>query len=121
MFAINFKDPRPIYEQLVDNIETLAIKGILEPDFKLPSVRQLAMELSINPNTIQKAYTVLESKGITYSVKGKGSFISDNYENFSIKRINEIKEEFFNIIKEAKNLGVLESDLKDWFMKGLSL
>lgn len=121
MFSINFKDPRPIYEQLAENIENLAIKGVLQANSQLPSVRQLAMELSINPNTIQKAYTALENRGVTYSIKGKGSFISENYENFSKKRTDEIKENIFKLIKEALELGVSKEDIKNWIERGLIL
>ncbi|MEG1501037.1 MAG: GntR family transcriptional regulator, partial [Clostridiales bacterium] len=63
MITIDYKDRRPIYQQLITNIENMAINGILPVDSQLPSVRSLAMELSINPNTIQRAYQELEKKG----------------------------------------------------------
>ena len=80
MINIDYKDRKPIYEQLVDNIKTLVIQGILKRYDQLPSVRQLANDLAINPNTIQKAYTELERQGITYSLKGRGCFIASNIE-----------------------------------------
>ncbi len=76
MIQLDFKDPRPIYEQIKDKIKELVITGAVETDDKIPSVRELAQTLTINPNTIQKAYKDLESEGIIYSVKGKGNFIA---------------------------------------------
>lgn len=76
MIILDYKDRRPIYEQVVSKLEDLILQGVLAQDEQLPSVRQLAMELSINPNTIQRAYAELERRGCTYSVKGKGSFVS---------------------------------------------
>ncbi|MCR4787107.1 MAG: GntR family transcriptional regulator [Lachnospiraceae bacterium] len=77
MIVIDYKDARPIYEQVVERFSELILKGVLEADSQMPSVRSLAMELSINPNTIQKAYMELERRGYIYSVKGRGSFVQD--------------------------------------------
>ena len=68
----------PIYEQVISRFQELMLTGALEKDSQLPSVRSLAMELSINPNTIQRAYAELERQGYIYSIKGKGSFVADN-------------------------------------------
>ena len=78
MNFINYQDGRPIYEQISEKYKILILKGILEPDEKMPSVRQLAMDLSTNPNTVQRAYSELERQGFLYSVKGKGNFVSPN-------------------------------------------
>ena len=78
MIMIDYKDSRPIYEQIVEKFKLLILKGVLETDSKMPSVRSLAMELSINPNTIQRAYGELEQKGFIYSVKGRGNYVSEN-------------------------------------------
>ena len=107
MIIIDYKDRRPIYEQIVDRFKEMILKGILEPDSQLPSVRILAMDLSINPNTIQRAYSELERMGYIYSVKGKGSFIA------ATDRLKEEKrEEVFHSIKmlvqEAKRIGIAE-------------
>ena len=77
MILIDYKDSRPIYEQVVDKFRLLILNGVLNKDDKMPSVRALAMELSINPNTIQRAYNELERQGCIYTVKGSGNFISD--------------------------------------------
>lgn len=75
MIIIDYSDKRPIYEQVVDKIQMLIVNGALEADAKLPSVRALAVELAINPNTIQRAYAELERSGFIYSVKGRGNFV----------------------------------------------
>lgn len=115
MFNIDFRDPRPIYEQLVSIIEKLAIKGVLKPDEQLPSVRQLAIELSINPNTIQRAYTTLESKGITYSVKGRGSFIAPSCKDAIDGRLEAIKNDIKKLIEEARDIGATDQLILSWF------
>ena len=77
MILIDYKDARPIYEQVFDKFRLLILTGVLKADDKMPSVRSLAMDLSINPNTIQRAYAELERQGYIYTVKGRGNFISD--------------------------------------------
>ena len=77
MFTINYRDARPIYEQVKDSLRRSIITGVLATDDKIPSVRELAGQLAINPNTIQKAYRELETEGYIYSVPGKGSFVSE--------------------------------------------
>ena len=74
MIHLDYKDSRPIYEQVADRLKELMILGVLEEDAQMPSVRSLATELSINPNTIQRAYEALEAEGYLCSVQGKGSF-----------------------------------------------
>ena len=76
MAVINYRDARPIYEQISDHYKNLILSGVMEADEQMPSVRNLAMELATNPNTIQKAFAELDRRGITRSVPGKGSFIS---------------------------------------------
>ncbi len=75
MILIDYNDKRPIYEQIAGRFQALIISGVMEADEKLPSVRTLAVELSINPNTIQRAYGELEKVGFIYTVKGKGNFV----------------------------------------------
>lgn len=70
-------DKRPIYEQITERFKELIATGVLSPHDKMPSVRQLAIELSINPNTIQKSYSLLEQSGYIYSVSGRGNFVAD--------------------------------------------
>lgn len=105
MIVIDYQNRKPIYEQIVEKFQMLIIKGILEADSQMPSVRSLAGELSINPNTIQKAYTILESQGYIYPVKGRGNFVSGD------AALKTQKEETYfvklrEIIKEGKELGI---------------
>ncbi len=76
MFRIDPLSRQPVYEQLIDQLERLVLTGLLPPETQLPSVRSLSLELTINPNTIQKAYSELDTRGIIYSVPGKGCFVS---------------------------------------------
>ena len=76
MIIIDYHDKRPIYEQIIDRFQILILNGALEPDTQLPSVRSLALDLAINANTIQRAYSELERRGLIYSVKGRGNFVS---------------------------------------------
>mgnify|MGYP002512784305 CR=1 FL=1 len=78
MIILDYRDRRPIYEQIVERFQELMMSGVMKEDSQLPSVRSLAMDLSINPNTIQRAYAELERQGYIYSVKGKGSFVAEN-------------------------------------------
>ena len=80
MILIDYRDRRPIYEQVVEKMADLMIRGILPQDSQLPSVRSLATDLAINPNTIQRAYVELERQGYIYSVKGKGSYVAENHQ-----------------------------------------
>ncbi len=110
MIIIDYKDRRPIYEQVVQRLEELILKGVLEPGSQLPSVRNLAMELSINPNTIQKAYMELERRRFIYSVKGKGSYIAENDNLIDIKK-EEVLKTLSNVIRDAKEIGISKEQL----------
>ena len=77
MFQIDLKSHKSIQEQITDNFKELMVTGVLAPDEKLPSVRELSKMITVNPNTVQKAYTKLEEQGYIYVVKGKGSFVSN--------------------------------------------
>ena len=105
MILIDYSDRRPIYEQVAEKIAELIIRGVLPPESQLPSVRSLAMDLSINPNTIQRAYQELERKGYTCSVPGKGSFVSQRTEYLEEQREN-ILEEQRGLAERAMRLGM---------------
>ena len=77
MIVIDYRDKRPLYEQITEKLAQLIVCGALESNAKLPSVRSLAMELSINPNTIQRAYMQLEQDGYIYTVVGRGNYVTD--------------------------------------------
>ena len=110
MIIIDYKDTRPIYEQVVERFKTLILKGAILPDEQMPSVRNLAMELSINPNTIQKAYAELERQGFIYSVKGRGSFVSGDGKLVE-KRKREYLDEILRLAKEVLEIGMTKMEL----------
>ena len=112
MIIIDYKDPRPIYEQIIEKLQELIVKGILEPDSQLPSVRSLAMELSINPNTIQKAYAELERDGIIYSLPARGSFISSDLSAASEAAKREICTQVEDAVRRAKAFGISREELE---------
>lgn len=105
MIVIDYRDRKPIYEQIVEKFQMLIIKGVLEPDTQIPSVRSLATELSINPNTIQKAYSLLEQQGFIYPVKGRGNFVSGN-QALVEQRKNVFLQKLKILIKEGKEIGI---------------
>lgn len=111
MIILDYKDRRPIYEQVMEKLKDLMLLGVLMENQPLPSVRSLAMDLSINPNTIQRAYVELERQGYIYTVKGKGSFVSENTEMKENKK-REILQKFSEILEEAARLGISGEDLK---------
>lgn len=116
MIWIDYKDATPIYEQIVKRYKSLIVKGALKPDEQMPSVRSLAMELSINPNTIQKAYMILEQQGFIYTVKGRGNFVTGNAGLKDIKR-EEILGKLSAVLAEAKESGIDPDELIEFMKK----
>ena len=112
MIILDYRDRRPIYEQIVERFQELMATGVLPQDSQLPSVRSLAMELSINPNTIQRAYAELERQGYIYSVKGKGSFVADNSRIRDNRRM-ELLNEWQELARRAKGLGIEKQQVFD--------
>lgn len=110
MIILDYKDTRPIYEQVVDKLQKLIINGVLEPDSKMPSVRNLAMELSVNPGTIQKAYAELERKGFLYTIKGRGNFVTYNEELYLLKK-EEYRGKIETFLKEAEEIGISREEM----------
>ncbi|MGN0480014.1 MAG: GntR family transcriptional regulator [Lachnospiraceae bacterium] len=107
MFQIDKMSCIPVYEQLIKEVENYILTGILKSNDKMPSVRLLSTELVVNPNTIQKAYAILETRGITYTVPGKGSFVAED----AVLKISEASRQ---------NLLELETALKDMKLAGVS-
>ena len=110
MISLNYRDSRPIYEQIKDGLRKLIVTGALRTGEKLPSVRALATQLSINPNTIQRAYNELEGEGYIYSVPGKGSFAAGN-DSADESRRKELLEKLRELAAELKYLGVTGEEL----------
>lgn len=112
MLKIDSRISTPIYEQIKVGIKELILKGVLKSGEKLPSVRELSTLLTINPNTVSKAYIDLERESIVEVIKGKGTFISKDYgENISKEKLDNILIDFKRIILEANYLGLGEKDL----------
>ena len=105
MIWIDYTDATPIYEQIVSKFKNLIVRSALKADEKMPSVRTLAMELSINPNTIQKAYAELERQGFIYTVKGRGNFVAANSNLKDVKK-EELLGKLDVLMKEARDAGV---------------
>ena len=99
MIQLNYRDSKPIYEQIKEGLRRLVITGAIARDEKLPSVRELASELAINPNTIQRAYRELETEGYIYTVSGKGSFAAEQ-SDVNGRRNEELLKEFDEIVRE---------------------
>lgn len=110
MISINFRDSRPIYEQVRDGFRQLILSGVLAPDERMPSVRELAGRLAINPNTIQRAYRELEAEGYICSVPGKGSFVRQGGQAAQARR-EELLRELDALTAELKMLGVSDEAL----------
>lgn len=110
MIHLNYRDSRPIYEQIRDELRKMIVTGALNPDDRLPSVRALAQQLAINPNTIQRAYNELENEGYIYSVPGKGSFAAQRSEADGARR-QELLAQLRELATELRYLGVGEETM----------
>lgn len=113
---IDYRDRRPIYEQIVDYYRRLIATGVLLPDEQMPSVRALAMELSANPNTVQRAYQELERQGCIYSVKGRGSFVRGTGGQKE-RKTEELRAEIGALLREAEGYGIERETLLRPFLE----
>ncbi|WP_053220147.1 GntR family transcriptional regulator [Virgibacillus senegalensis] len=112
MFDLDMRSRKPIYEQLVEKLKELIINDVLQVDEKLPSVRVLAQQLTINPNTIQKAYRELETQGYIYSVKGKGSFVNKQAKSEKSEELQKVRDQLEKLVAEAMFLGMSQDELR---------
>ncbi len=108
MFDIDLMSRTPIYEQLYKKVVELILKGVLREQDKLPSVRSLATELSVNPNTVAKAYSLLERDGIIYSLAGRGSFVA---KPDKLLAQEHILRDFDHAALEALRMGIARETL----------
>jgi len=111
VILIDYKSRTSIYEQIIENVKTLIVSGVLERDQQLPSVRQLAQELAINPNTIQRAYQELEREGIIYSLKGRGSFVGSSLGELRTVQQAELLAQLEAVSRELKQLEVSKEQI----------
>lgn len=110
MIQLNYRDTRPFYQQIKDNVRQLVFSGALKKDEKLPSVRDMAASLAINPNTIQRAYRELESEGYIYTLSGKGTFVAE-VDHSNQFRQQELLPQFDKIVSELLYLSMPVNDL----------
>ena len=111
MIQLNYRDAKPIYEQIKDGLRKLVITNSLIANEKLPSVREMASKLAINPNTIQKAYRELEAEGYVYTVTGKGTFVAERKEVLGVRN-EELMKEFDEVVTELLFLATDGDSLK---------
>lgn len=110
MLNLDFRDARPIYEQVKDGLRRMVVTGVIREGEKLPSVRSMASSLAINPNTIQRAYEALEAEGYVYSIPGKGSFAAPCSE-VDKQRLEKLLQQFDALTAELMFLGVTGESL----------
>ena len=117
MITINYRDPRPIYEQIQTELRRLMLTGLLPPGSRLPSVRELAGQLAINPNTIQRAYSQLETEGYVYTVSGRGTFVCEVREQTRQRRA-EVTARVQPLMEELRDLGMTREEWTDLWKGG---
>ncbi len=110
LITVDLRDRKQLYEQLVDNVKNLILMGELSPDEKLPSVRSLARELGINPNTIQKAYAELERQGVILTLPGRGSVVTSKTDALLERQKEKLLEELSAIANQAAEIGISKSE-----------
>lgn len=111
MFLVNPKSKQPLYEQLVEQLRRQLVLGVMEAGAAMPSVRQLATELGINPNTIQKAYRRMEEEGMILSIPGKGSFVSDNLADLLKKQRADQQSQLRQMLQACREAGVAKDEI----------
>lgn len=116
MIVLDYKDRRPLYEQVAERFQELILKGILPKDMQMPSVRTQAMQLSINPNTIQRAYSELERQGYIYSIKGKGSFVADINGLLDVRK-GEWAAQMRQLAEEGYSMGITRQEMEELIRK----
>lgn len=112
LFQIDLKSRQSIYEQVINNIKRLIISGVLKTDDRIPSVRELSRTLTVNPNTVQKAYRELENQGFIYTVSGRGCFVSpESDRKADEEKLKEISAELKDLIEEMTYLGMDKKEI----------
>lgn len=113
MYNIDHRSRTPVYEQIIESVKESVMKGVLSEGERLPSVRELAKMMTLNPNTVQRAYRELEQQGVIIIYKGRGAFVSEDY--FKIRReekIIKLRQLFKKVIMEAKYLGFTQDAIE---------
>ena len=113
MFQINLRSQQSIYEQIIDNIKELIIRGVLPEDSELPSIRELSRTLTVNPNTVQKAFKELEREGFIYKVKGRGTFVSPRRDSaIDPQAVQKVCADIRNSVQELSYMGVQKEEIQ---------
>ncbi|MBQ3022473.1 MAG: GntR family transcriptional regulator [Clostridia bacterium] len=113
MINIDYRDSRTVHEQIESGFRDLIVKGIMTPDSQLPSVRELSISLTVNPNTVQKAYKQLETDGYIYSVKGKGNFVAAAKDVRRAQGTQSLYEVLGKTLQELMFLGEEKSKIQE--------
>ena len=111
MINLDYQSRMPIYEQIVREIEKFVALDILKPEQQIPSIREMATTLGVNPNTVKKAYSILESRGVIVTLSTKGTYITQKIDKVVQKSIDDKIDEVKKIIKEIEKLGVSKDDI----------
>lgn len=113
MFQINLRSQQSIYEQIIDNVKELIIRGVLAEDSELPSIRELSRSLTVNPNTVQKAFKELERQGFIYKVRGRGTFVSPRQsQQIDQAAVKKISTDIRNSVQELCYLGLPKTEIQ---------
>ena len=104
MITLDYKSDKPLHEQITQRIKDLIICGVLASGDQLPSVRELSVDLTVNPNTVQRAYKTLEAEGVIYSIRGKGNFVAESYEA-DVRTIDRLYFSLSEIVRELAFFG----------------
>ncbi|GEN46576.1 GntR family transcriptional regulator [Alkalibacillus haloalkaliphilus] len=120
---LNPTSNKPIYEQIIQQVKERILQGVVVAGDKVPSVRELSAQLTVNPNTVSKAYKELEREGIFVTFRGKGTFINEDvHELVQEKEVEHLKEQAEKLVQSAKQAGVSKEEMKQWideiFQKG---
>ncbi len=120
LITVDMRSRKQLCDQLTDNIRELILSGEFKPDDKLPSVRSLAKELGINPNTIQKAYSELERNGVIMTLPGRGSIVLADSESLRGEKTRQLVKSLMSLAREAKSAGISEEEFlssarKAWY------
>ena len=113
MIRPDYKSGKSLHEQIEDEMKRLIISGAMRPDEQLPSVRELSVSMTVNPNTVQRAYKQLEQDGFIYSIKGKGNFVSTLSKTESGKRSEELRSVISDAVRELAFLGEDKDAVKE--------
>jgi len=110
LITVDYRDKRPLYEQILEQYRRQILSGAMAPDERLPSVREVSVQLGINPNTVQRAYQELEREGMIYSVRGKGNFVSPKASLPAEKKVAYLKD-FRKMVTDGRRAGMKKKDL----------